>query len=150
MIIATGARSPDWTLEDGRGLVIHEDTQILLGPYGAGGVHIRIEAVTADGFKLEVCDGEKLVRHRHLWRIVDGRLQQYYRMDERSGMLLGEGAIVAPMIIDVDILPDEVRVTEPRAARHRIQGLSEGAPVWLELNLPKGSALRMLEVRPLR
>jgi hypothetical protein len=51
--------------------------------------------------------------------------------------------------IDMDVTADEVRVSSPLRARHHIPGITPNQPVWVDLDLPKGSALVGIEIRPL-
>lgn len=149
LTIAGQLRSPDWTLEGDRGLVTQEPTQITLGPYGRGHVRVAVQVVAGDGFQLLLRDGDKLIRHQHLWRVQSGRLQQFFRADERPGQLLADEPVPPVITIEVELSPSELKVLAPTPTRYRISALAPDAPAWAVLNLPKGSALIALEIRPL-
>ncbi len=148
LTIAGRLRSPDWILEDGRGLVTQETTQITLGPYGHGGVHVSIQIAAGEGFQLLLRDGDKLIRHQHLWRVLGGRLQQYYREDERPGQLLSDQSAPAMIHIEADLSPEHLTILAPVEAKYGFSSLVPDAPIWAVLTLPKGSALVAIDIKP--
>lgn len=148
--VATGAESPGWVLRD-MGLVMQEPTRLQLGPYGVGSLRCALTVRTSEGFRLLIQEAGRQPRHRILWTISGGSLQHLYREDEKPAQTLTPPqAVPNPIDLRIEFMlgPDELRVSSPRGAIHRVRGLDPGAQAVIELQLPKDSVLVQLEVRP--
>ena len=148
--VATGAESPDWVL-DKNGLKMQELTRLQLGPYGAGAIRVALTVRTSEGFRLLVQEAGRQARHRTLWSIAGGTLQTLYREDEKPDQALHAPQPVPDPIdlrIEFALGPEELRISSPRSAVHRVRGLDPGAAAVITLQLPKDSVLMQLEVRP--
>jgi serine/threonine protein kinase len=148
--VAAGTESPGWVLQD-KGLVMQEPTRLLLGPYGAGAIRVALTVRTGEGFRLLVQEAGKQPRHRTLWSIAGGALQTLHREDEKAAQALSAPQPVPDPIdlrIEFVIGAEQLRISSPRAALHRLRGLDPGAQAVLELQLPKDSVLIQLEIRP--
>jgi serine/threonine protein kinase len=154
--LAARSENPQWTLEGSEGLLVREPMTLRLKPYGTGDVYCVLKLMTSEGFHVQVREQDD-VRHLTSWGINHNRLQLVTTEDEKPTVeLRGEDLPPGRTTFDLDLYL-EVRANDIRswwaqpggikeydfAGNH---GLRDGAPAAVELELPKGTRIRSLEI----
>jgi serine/threonine protein kinase len=153
--IASRAENPGWVLEGTEGLLTLEEMTLKLGPYGNGTVYCVARLITSEGFQLSLREQED-ERHRTTWALSQGRQVLVTREDERPlEELLAEALPPSRQTYEISVFlevkPDEIRCWWPVAGglkefRFSKRGLQAGAPALVEMILPKGTRLKLLEI----
>ncbi len=162
---AAGITQPPWRLTND-GLVVQDKISVILPEYGRGTVYVLLDAElprpTATGAGIEPLDpasGFSLTisentdpRHFTRWTIENGNLVCRLREDDRGPVPLRSRPFDARRRISIatELGPARIRtwIGEPRPETIPVRGLKDGAEATIELNLPKDTVLRRIEIWP--
>jgi serine/threonine protein kinase len=153
-----------WTVPE-NGLLVMSDVRVPLGltdpakklyaqPFGLGECYVQISAVTGNGFELAVREREQQT-HLTTVSLRDGQIRLFTSEDGKPPTQQYAQALVPPnapayrLNVGLDVRPDEIRLllgTETK--RFPLRGLRDGAPAVVELQMPRGTRLRSIEVWP--
>jgi serine/threonine protein kinase len=154
--LAAESENPQWTLDGTEGLLTYEQTRLRLGPYGTGDVYCIVKLSTTEGFRLLVRERDD-VRHTTIWAVTQNQLLLTTQEDERPVVELHSEALPAgrpsyDVSVFLQVRGNEIRswwpieggIKEFRFPGYR--GLRDGAPAMIEMTLPKGSRIKVVEV----
>jgi serine/threonine protein kinase len=157
--IAARTEKPQWTLGTD-GLLMLEAMRLPLGPYGTGDCFVMVQLSTSDGFQLQVHERDE-ARHVTTWTLKENHLRLATQEDEKPEIELRSETLPAnypayDLNLALELRGNELRAWWPAPALSvpvslrfpGYRGLREGAAAVLELNLPKGSKLRVVEILP--
>jgi len=154
--LAAKSENPQWTLDGIDGLLVLEPMTLRLRPYGTGDVYCVLKLMTFEGFHLQVREAED-VRHITEWAIRRNRQQLITQEDEKPAVELhGEDFQPGRTSYDLDVFlevkANEIRSWWPQGSAIKefrfanARGLRDGAPAAVELELPKGTRIRAVEI----
>ncbi len=152
--LAARIENPHWNFtKDSDGLVIEDPMAMRLGVYGAGECYVQIQVATGDGFWLRVRESDD-PRHVTTWAIHDGQLTLATKEDEKPETVLHAEPLSASrssydLNIALQVGTADIRSWWPQPfLKFGFRGLRDGASAAVELNLPKGSRIKVVEVWP--
>jgi serine/threonine protein kinase len=154
--LAAKSENPQWLLDGSDGLLVLEPMRLQLKPYGTGDVYVVLKLATTEGFQLQLREQDD-VRHATTWGVIQNRLQLVTQEDEKPVVELhAEELPPNRQVFDLDLYlevrPNEIRSWWPQPGGIKefrfagFHGLREGAPAVVDLNLPKGSRVRAIEI----
>ncbi len=155
--LAARSESPQWVIDGVDGLDVYEPMKLQLRPYGTGDVYVVVKVATTDGFSLKVHEQEERPSHVTTWTLAQNRLQLISQEDEKPPVVL-QAEDLPPnrpyydLVLYLEVRTNQIRSWRPRAVMEQkdfpVRGLRDGAPAVVELDLPKNTRIRTVEIWP--
>ena len=170
--LAIGREVSSWTVPDAEsGLWVQNDVRVPLGlfspsfgifsqPFGLGTCYAQAVVRTSDGFALSIREDKETPKHLTTLALVGDQVLLTTREDDKAPLTLFTQSLPAggplfPLSFSLEVSPTSIRLwwNSPGGGLESkvftgVRGLREGAHAVVELQLPRNTRLRSIEVWP--